>query len=155
MFIFLSNSVMEYRVKQLKKSDLKLLDDLLETYDNLSPTPKISRQKANRVFDNMKKQWTVVLVAMEKKSKKIIWAITLLVEHKILRWWVVAGHIEDVVVRKWYEWLWIWSVLIKKAVEKAKKLWCYKIILDCDDNLVGYYWKFGFENNGSFMRVYL
>ena len=153
---------MNYIVKELRKSDLSAdkagldsFEDLLETYNNLSPTPKIPKQKVVKYFDKIKKQWTVIFVAVEKKSKKIIWALTLLVEYKILRWWSMAWHIEDVVVRKWYEWLWIWSALMQKSIEKAKKLWCYKIILDCDDDLSGYYCKFWFEDNGTFMRSYL
>jgi glucosamine-phosphate N-acetyltransferase len=77
-----------------------------------------------------------------------------MVEQKILRWWSKAGHIEDVAVRKWFEWIWIWKALNIKAIEKSKELGCYKIILDCNKWLEEFYEKIWFETSGIFMRKY-
>ena len=47
------------------------------------------------------------------------------------------------------------SALIKHAIQAAKDAHCYKIILDCDAELIPYYEKFGFTNKGIFMGQYM
>ncbi len=146
---------MEYQIKELEKFDLERhLETYIQTLNNLSNTPNITLQEANKIFEEIKNQWTIIYIALNEKDG-IIWSISLLLEKKFLRSWWIAWHIEDVVVRKWFEWYGIWSKLMEAAIKKAKEIWCYKIILDCDQNLEKYYNKFWFQTNWVFMRMYL
>jgi len=146
---------MTYEIFKFTKNYLEqYLDSLILTFDNMSAVWQMSLDEANVVFANMQKQWTISFVAIDD-SVGIIWFISLLIEQKFQKWWACAAHLEDVVVRKWWEWLGIWSQLIEKLLEELDKYNCYKIILDCEENLTWYYEQFWFESDGIFMRKYL
>lgn len=130
------------------------IETYIQTLQNLSSIPNIKLKDANRTFHEIKNQWTIIYIAINK-TKWIIGSISLLLEKKFLRWGWLAWHIEDVVVRKWFEWNGIWSKLMEMATKKAKKEWCYKIILDCDQKLEWYYQNFWFKPSWSFMKIYL
>jgi len=138
----------------MEKSDLIHIDSFVETMNNLAETPAISKEDWEKLLEIMQKQNTVIFVAISPEFW-IIWTTTLLIEQKFLRWWKKAWHLEDIITRKWFEWKWIWSALIQKATEKAVQEQCYKVILDCDEELSWYYEKFWFKKNGIFMRKYL
>ena len=62
-------------------------------------------------------------------------------------------HIEDVAVRKGYQGRGVGSSLVKSAVEMARELGCYKCILDCGSELVGFYEGVGFSRHDVGMRI--
>lgn len=64
-----------------------------------------------------------------------------------------VGHIEDVAVRKEYEGNGIATKIIKEIISCAKKEGCYKIILDCKNNLLPFYQKFGFYIHENCLRL--
>jgi len=144
----------KYKTKLLEKSDLVHIDSLVKTLNSLSETPEITQQQAEQILDNITQQNSKIFIVIDNEDG-IIWAVTLLIEQKILRGWAKAGHIEDVVTRKWFEWRWIASSLINKAIEKATQEGCYKVILDCEAELCWYYKRFWFIECWVFMRNYL
>ena len=77
---------------------------------------------------------------------------TLLCEPKLIHNFSRVGHIEDISVRKDCQAQGVGKEIINRLIEKAKDLECYKIILDCSDDLVKYYEKFGFSKVGNYMR---
>jgi hypothetical protein len=44
-------------------------------------------------------------------------------------------------------------VLLRHAVEEARSLGCYKVILNCRDELVSFYERFGFHRHDNGMRM--
>lgn len=145
---------MDYIIKELKKEDLiSNLDDFVETLSNLKKTENLNLEKSLELLERINNQWSHIYVAV-LEDNTIIGTITLMIEEKMLRWWSKAWHIEDVAVRKGYEWMWIWKALNIKAIEESKRLKCYKIILDCDQWLEKFYNKVWFETSGIFMRKY-
>ncbi len=142
-------------IKQLTQEHLKdHHETICETYDALVPSTWADPVKLEQCFMQLSKQWTLIFAAFDTELDRIVWLASLLIEHKLIRWWVIAGHIEDVTVDKDYQDKWIWTKLLEHAVKEWEKAWCYKIILDCDPQYVGYYEKFWFENNWTFMRRY-
>lgn len=94
------------------------------------------------------------------KEDKIIGMITLLFEKKLIHKGGSVAHIEDLVVDKEYSGQGIGGKLINYCIDKIKnrdkKLdKCYKIILDCKRELIGFYEKFGFESKSVQMSLYL
>lgn len=81
-------------------------------------------------------------------------AATLLIEHKLLHNARSVGHIEDVVVDKESRGRGYGKVLIRFLVAMAQKQNCYKVILDCSDNNIGFYKQCGLELLGNEMGVY-
>lgn len=149
------HTIIDYQIKPLESSDLeKHLGTYIQTVNNLSITPNIKLQDAINILHEISSQWTIIYIALNEVDW-IIGSLTLLLEKKILRWGWLAGHIEDVVIRKWFEWHSIWSKLMETAIKKAKEQWCYKIILDCEQSLEKYYNKFWFKTDWFFMRMYL
>ena len=66
-----------------------------------------------------------------------------------------AGHIEDIVVDNKVRGKRIGVDLIKELVKIAKEKRCYRVTLFCDESLVNFYDKNGFEVSGTAMKVHL
>lgn len=146
---------MTYTVRELTPVLMQShVDDYFVTLANLSSVDALTEQDAVAVLDLINKQWSHIYVAVHDDGK-IVGTITLLVEQKFLRWWALAGHLEDVAVREGYEWQGIGGWLVAHAVAEAKKLGCYKIILDCNEKLLWFYAKYGFEAKEVCMKMYL
>ena len=62
-------------------------------------------------------------------------------------------HVEDVVVRKGHEGKGVGGSVVRAALEKARLLGCYKVILDCKADLVDFYKKLGFIEHDVGMRI--
>ena len=88
------------------------------------------------------------------KDNKAIGMITLLIEQKLIHNGKCVGHIEDLVVDKNNNGQGIAQKLLTLAIQIAKNNNCYKIILDCDKNMVSFYEKTGFKEKGIQMGLY-
>ncbi len=124
------------------------------TLRNLTQAEDISLERSQEILKQMNAQWTHIFVAMHEDGN-IVGSTSIMIEQKFIRSGALAAHVEDVVTREWYQWQGIASALMNHVVQVAKDKKCYKIILDCDENLVGYYEKFWFEKKGTFMNQYL
>lgn len=129
-------------------------DSYIYTMNVLVPTSYDDVQLLLESYIALTQQGTQVYVVIDDELG-IVWSISLFIEAKMIRWWVKAGHIEDLVVHDQAQGQGIWWQLIETALQAALDAWCYKVILDCDDELVWYYESKGFESNGVFMRRYM
>lgn len=85
----------------------------------------------------------------------IIGTITILIENKFIHNLSRVAHIEDVVVDNRCRLRGIGRSLIIKAIEVSKEFDCYKIILDCSENNLAFYEKFGFVKKEHQMALYV
>ena len=145
---------MEFRIEELAEKHLALKDSLYTTLQNLTTTPLLDMDMTKTLLQKMHQQWSIIFVAVSDEHG-IIGSTTLLVEQKLIRWGAIAGHIEDVATRTWFTGHGVSKQLLEKAIQTAKDKWCYKIILDCEPELVPMYEKYGFQPEGTFMRLYL
>ncbi len=90
-----------------------------------------------------------------ENNNKIIGTITVLIEQKIIRNFGKVCHIEDLIIKKEFRNKKLSSKLINHCIEFSKKNNCYKIILNCENNLINYYKKYGFINKNQEMCIYL
>jgi glucosamine-phosphate N-acetyltransferase len=90
------------------------------------------------------------VIAVE--NGKVVGTASLLVERKFLHKGGRAGHIEDVAVHPNYQRRGIGKALVMHLVEEARKRGCYKVILDCKDELAVFYEKCGFKRGQCQMR---
>jgi glucosamine-phosphate N-acetyltransferase len=131
-------------------------DDLtrgfLETLSNLQPT-NIAPEDALQLFHNLP-ECVRIYVAVEDDGN-VVGAATLFVENKFLHGGSKAGHVEDVATHKDHQGKGIGSLLQKHLIEEAKRLGCYKIMLDCKNNLIPFYNKFGYQVSDNHMRLNL
>ena len=145
---------MNYSITTLTEEKLeKNYNSLIETLDNLKPTWNTNIEILKNTLKEMDKTSKTFIAELE--NWEIIWTIKLLIEHKLNRWWTIATRIEDLAVRKWFEWMKIWSKLIEKALEYANEKWAYKLTLTCKKELTWFYQKFWIKPYSINMKKYL
>jgi glucosamine-phosphate N-acetyltransferase len=93
-------------------------------------------------------------IIVAKVNGNIIGSATILMEPKIIHGLSKVAHIEDVVVNRNNRGEGIGSLLIEHAIKIAKENGCYKIILDCSNENVGFYQKIGFSQKQVQMSYY-
>jgi len=77
-------------------------------------------------------------------SDEVVGTASLLVERKFIHRGGLVGHIEDVAVRRDVQRKGIGTALVRHATEEARRLGCYKVILNCLDDPVSFYTRLGF-----------
>lgn len=79
---------------------------------------------------------------------------TIIIEPKIIRGGKSVGHIEDIVTSSNYRGKGLGQDILELLIQEGRKKNCYKIILDCKENLKGYYEKMQFKETGLQMALY-
>lgn len=126
---------------------------LINLLNQLSHTGDLSETQVKEFYNIVKcNSYHHIYVLEEKGEVKA--AATLLIEHKLLHNARPVGHIEDVVVDKASRGRGYGKVLIRFLIAIAQQQNCYKVILDCSDNNVGFYKQCGLELLGNEMGVY-
>lgn len=138
------------RIRELEIGDLKR--GFLKTLENLSDLEGLGHKKAREIFEyiTLRPSYHVFVAEIEGQ---VVGAITLLVEQKFTHNGGKVGYIEDVVTRKGWERRGIGRALVSKALEQARQEGCYKIVLECSEDYVSFYEKFGFELHSHAMRL--
>lgn len=140
-----------YKVRELRSSDLS--KGFLETLGSLSDVEGLAPEEARKILKAMKRAPLYRVFVASDANGDVIGATTLLVEQKFIHRGGMVGHIEDVAVKKGYEGMGVGSSLVSAAVETARGLGCYKCILDCKEELVGFYQRLGFRAHDVGMRI--
>ena len=94
------------------------------------------------------------LILVCEIDNKIVASGTLLIEQKIIRNFGKVGHIEDIVVDNKYNGHGIGKKLLEELKKYAKNNNCYKVILDCRDEVINFYEKCGFSKKEFEMVLY-
>jgi len=141
----------QYNVRELRDADFE--KGFLETLANLSDTGGLTPAEARRFFRAMEGGPVYNVFVAVAGDGEVIGATTLLVEQKFIHRGGLVGHIEDVVVRNGHEGKGVGGSVVRTALEKARVLGCYKVILDCKADLVDFYKKLGFIEHDVGMRI--
>lgn len=91
-------------------------------------------------------------VIKDIETNKVVGIATLLIEIKLIHGYSKVGHIEDVAIDKSVRGKKLGAYIIRYLCELAKSRGCYKTILDCDDENVGFYEKCGLSRRGVEME---
>ena len=126
--------------------------DIFGLLEMLTGAPVIHKEAYDEIIDNLDNNHKIFLFI---KDKKAVGIVTILIEQKLIHGAKKVAHIEDLVVDKAYRNQGISSALINTCVGFADQMKCYKIILDCDKTMIGFYEKFGFMETEVQMRYYL
>jgi glucosamine-phosphate N-acetyltransferase len=94
------------------------------------------------------------LYVIESFEGDVIGCATLLIERKLIHNCSKVGHIEDVIVAEEYRGVGYGKVLIKYLIAKAIEEGCYKVILNCMDEVRPFYESCGFREHGLQMALY-
>jgi glucosamine-phosphate N-acetyltransferase len=82
----------------------------------------------------------------------VIGTASLIIEQKFIHKGGKVGHIEDVAVHPECHHLRVGSALVRHATQQARKLGCYKVILNCFERLVPFYEGLGYHRHDVGMR---
>jgi glucosamine-phosphate N-acetyltransferase len=80
---------------------------------------------------------------------------TIIIEPKIIHGGKNVGHIEDVIVKNSYRGFNVSQDILDLLKIEAGEKNCYKVILDCAEEIQRVYIKSGFEQKGVQMALYL
>ena len=86
-------------------------------------------------------------------ENKIVAYGSIVIENKIRG--DIAGHIEDIVVDTTVRGKMVGVKLVKELVNIGKSKGCYRITLFCDEKLIKFYERNGFEVNNVMMKCFL
>jgi glucosamine-phosphate N-acetyltransferase len=84
---------------------------------------------------------------------RVVGSASLLVEEKFIHGGGLSSHIEDVAVHRDFQKQGIGAELVRFLVEEARRLGCYKVILNCREENVPFYEKTGFRRHDVGMRI--
>jgi len=125
------------------------------------------REDAPGVLECLKEVWSITAITDDsldfflesynylyvvEDGEEIIGCATLHLQSKLIRNGGVAGFIEDVVVKEKNRGQGIGELLVKKLVELAKDLGCYKVSLSCFPERTEFYKRCGFFEENITMR---
>lgn len=126
-------------------------EQLINLYDQLSHNQNLKMMKDNSFIDFLNRSRVFLYVS---DRIEILGAITVLYEKKIIHNGGIVAHIEDFVVHKDHRGKGIGKELMNHAIEDSRKNKVYKVILDCKDDMITYYEKFGYESKNVQMSLY-
>jgi len=100
------------------------------------------------------RQETGIRTFVAADGERVVGTASLVVEQKFIHGGGLCGRIEEVVVHPDYKNQGIARALVRHAIAEAEKLSCYKVILNCFDNLVPFYEGCGFRRHDVGMRLH-
>jgi glucosamine-phosphate N-acetyltransferase len=84
---------------------------------------------------------------------RVVGTASLLVEEKFIHGAGLSSHIEDVAVHRDFQKQGIGAALVGYLLQEARRLGCYKVILNCREGNVPFYEKMGFRRHDVGMRL--
>ena len=140
------------KIDIINKSYIDLLTQLTNSnyLDN-----DIFVQQINNIYANNSKIFISYLSNPNCNDFIVVGTVTCFLQPKIIRNARFAAYIEDVVVHKDFRNNGIAGKLLLFAKDFAIKNNCYKILLNCEDSLIPFYNKYGFQEKGRYMTQYL
>ena len=88
-----------------------------------------------------------------RAGDRVVGTATLVIEPKFIHHGGKIGHLEDVSVHKDFQKQGIGEGLVRHAIDEARRLGCYKVILFCIDRLVPFYGRCGFHVHENGLRL--
>ena len=124
----------------------------LDLLSHLSPMLEMSAEDFTNI--EYKRMSMNIHTWVIEQDDKIVSSACMLIEPKFSRGGKNVAHIEDVVTLPNYRGRGYSGLIINKLIKLAKEQNCYKIILDCKEELIGFYNKFGFEKKEHQLVLY-
>ena len=135
-------------------------DDYKNQYINLLSELSICENISNEIFfENLNQINSIgtIIIAYHYNTDNTITLVgtgTIIIEPKVIRNGKSVGHIEDIVVKSTYRGKKISQSILEKLKNFAREKNCYKVILDCNENVCPVYKSNGFEIKGIQMSLY-
>lgn len=140
-------------IRELETTDYEL--GYLNVLSDLTKVGTISKTEwLNQYRIISSNPFIQIWVIHDTVDNQIVGTATLLIEPKFIHNCGLVGHIEDVVLKKSTQGTGLGKQIVTFLAEKAKLRGCYKVILDCTKETIGFYEKCGFTVKNTQMAVY-
>jgi glucosamine-phosphate N-acetyltransferase len=135
-------------IRELTVADLG--NGFLEALTSLSEV-SLSPEEAIPYFEERLAAGVRTYVACAGEA--VLGTASLLLERKFLHRGGLVGHIEDVAVHSDLQRQGVGTMLVRHVTEEACRLGCYKVILNCFEDRVGFYARLGYRLHDCGMRL--
>ena len=135
-------------VRNAEMKDTERIVMLLNQIKPENKPPPFDIHKAENVMSDMLKDSSYRLKVCEADGK-IVGTATLFIQKNVTHGYRPYGHIENVVTDSAYRGAGIGKRIMESLIADAKAMDCYKVILDCNENISSFYEKVGFRRTKS------
>ena len=152
--LLVTSSPAGFRLRRLQAEDYskgycQLLSVLTQVGEIPEPAFQATFQRVNSQPDTY-----IILVLEEAETGALAASGTLLIEQKFVHNTGKVGHVEDIVVSTDFQRRGLGKKMIETLLEIARAKGCYKVILDCSEEVVTFYEKCGLVRKGVLMAHY-
>ena len=130
----------DYNIRVLEPNDY--FKGFLKLLERLTVVGNISYDSFTEYFYCQNQNTTTYVI--EDTTECIVATGTLILEKKYTHNLSVVGHIEDIVVSKDHSGKGLGKILMNYLTKKAKDSNCYKVILNCKKDNIGFYNRCGY-----------
>jgi glucosamine-phosphate N-acetyltransferase len=135
------------KIRTLKKYDYEQYLPLINSFRETNFSKIIFEEFYDKISANSE-------IYVIEEDGIIIGSGTIYYEYKFIRNISKVAHIEDIIIAEKYRGKNYGTVLIDHLINVSQNNNCYKIILNCSDNLEKFYAKSGLIKNGISMSLY-
>ena len=139
-------------IKSIRDKCLFKSEDIFNILGQLTDCPHIELSQLDSIINNLSHNQEIFIYY---KQKKPVGMISIFIEQKIIHDGKCVGHIEDLVVDKDFRGKNIAKELLSFAIKYSEFHNCYKVLLNCNDELVEFYKKNNFIHKTNGMALYL
>jgi len=126
-------------------------EEIFTLLQQLTTSPSITSEQYCNIISTLNEKHNIFSYV---ENNKTVGLITIFIEQKLIHGGKCVAHIEDLVIDKNYRKRGIATKLITHALKSVEKMNCYKIILNCTEEMVEMYKKFNFEKKSVQMAYY-
>tara|TARA_S200000501_G_scaffold352965_1_gene372305 strand:- start:166 stop:600 length:435 start_codon:yes stop_codon:yes gene_type:complete len=127
--------------------------NIINLLNQLSNTQNIQKHLFLQFIKTLNNNHQIIVIE-DTLNNNIVGIGTILIEQKIIHNMGKVAHIEDIVIDKNYRKRGLANNLLNKLKNIAINNKCYKIILNCNENLKMFYNKNGFTQKNIQMAIY-
>jgi glucosamine-phosphate N-acetyltransferase len=143
-----------FRLRRLQAEDYsKGYCQLLSVLTQVGEIPEPAFQTTLQRIDSQPDTYNI-LVLEEEETGALAATGTLLIEQKFVHNTGKVGHVEDIVVSPDFQRRGLGKKMIEALLEIARGRGCYKVILDCSEEVLAFYEKCGLARRGVLMAHY-
>lgn len=144
----MTNDPLPLTIRLMDATDLRR--GFLAALGALKPA-ELTDEQAVEVF-RLRMRWRVrTYVAL--LDDRVAGTASLLIEPKFIHNGGIVGHIEDVAVHVAYQHHGVGAQLVQYLLDVCRAYGCYKVILDCEEDVAPFYERLGFHRWEEAMRI--
>lgn len=137
-------------IRDLELQDIYERDGLTECLSQIAPCELTKKAIEGLYFDRQHMGMRTLVAVIDEL---IVGTASLIIEPKFIHNGARCGHIEDVAVHPKFHMHGIGKELVKKLITIGRANNCYKLILECNDDIAPFYKKLGFKKTVNVMRL--